>query len=277
MESSSRCTRNREFPIIIPTFTLVMQDGALYIGFLPQAELQAQSRLPKKRWFWPGPVPVSKSCRRIGQACNEVKALYQFVLWHDIESRSMDHKIYEVTSFRVVRPYKLAVQFDDGLSQLIDFEGVLEGELYGPLKDPRLFRRVKLDPELRNLVWPNGADFDPEILHDWPERRKGMIEAAAEWRKHTSVAEKRAGTARGGDGSYSITKRPEGLDHRSRDKSGQIHEKRGDTIVSTLRKHYGEDFARGVSGRMKLETLLRKEKASSLSELLRRHKRSRAA
>jgi len=62
----------------------------------------------------------------------------------------------------------------------------------------------------------------------------------------TSVAEKRAGTARGGDGSYSITKRPEGLDHRSRDKSGQIHEKRGDTIVSTLRKHYGEDFARGV-------------------------------
>ena len=254
-----------------------MQDGTLYIGFLPQAELQAQSRLPKKRWFWLGPVPVSKSCRRIGRVRNEVKALYRFVLWHHIERRSMDHKIYEVTSFRVVRPYKLAVQFDDGLSQLIDFEGVLEGELYGPLKDPRLFRRVKLDPEMRNLVWPNGADFDPEILHDWPERRKGTIQAAAEWHKHTLLPKSARGRLEEATGHIPEPKRPEGLDHRSRDKSGQIHEKRGDTIVSTLRKHYGEDFARGVSGRMKLETLLRKEKASSLSELLRRHKRSRAA
>jgi Protein of unknown function (DUF2442) len=178
------------------------------------------------------------------------------------EKRSMEHKIYEVTSFRVVRPYRLSVQFNDGLTQLIDFESVLEGELYGPLKDPRLFRRVKLDPEMRNLVWPNGADFDPEILHDWPERRKAMIEAAAEWHRSSPVV---------------ITKRPKGLDDRTHDKSGQIREKRGDTLVSTLRKQYGEDFARGVSGSTKLGTLLRKKKVSSLREFLKRHKKSDAA
>jgi hypothetical protein len=64
-----------------------------------------------------------------------------------------------------------------------------------------------------------------------------------------------------------------GLDHRTRDKSGQIHHKRKDTLVGTLRKEYGEHFAPGVSDRMKLGELLQKEKASSLTELLKKHKK----
>jgi hypothetical protein len=50
----------------------------------------------------------------------------------------------------------------------IDFEPVLHGELYAPLRDPDFFARVALDPEAGTLVWPNGADFDPATLHDWP-------------------------------------------------------------------------------------------------------------
>lgn len=30
------------------------------------------------------------------------------------------------------------------------------------------------DPELRTLVWPNGADFDPYVLHDWPRLVGGL-------------------------------------------------------------------------------------------------------
>jgi Protein of unknown function (DUF2442) len=95
----------------------------------------------------------------------------------------MEHKLHEVTNFKFVRPYTLEIQiqFDDGVRQEVNFEGVLEGELYGPLKHPILFGNVKLDHELSNLVWPNGADFDPEILHDWPERRSAMLQAAAQW------------------------------------------------------------------------------------------------
>jgi hypothetical protein len=96
----------------------------------------------------------------------------------------MAHKLNAVRSFKVLRPYTLDIEFDDGLHQEVDFNGVLEGELYGPLRDPKLFTSVKLDPELGNLVWPNGADFDPEVLHDWPERRDAMIQAATRWRKY---------------------------------------------------------------------------------------------
>jgi hypothetical protein len=48
---------------------------------------------------------------------------------------------------------------------------------------------------------------------------------------------------------------------------------RRDTLVQTLRQTYGEDFAPGVTGRMQLGTLLDREDASSLTELLKRHKK----
>jgi hypothetical protein len=34
-----------------------------------------------------------------------------------------------------------------------------------------------------------------------------------------------------------------GLDDRCRDQNGEIRHKRSDTLVGTLRKEYGEDFA----------------------------------
>ncbi len=29
----------------------------------------------------------------------------------------------------------------------------------------RMFAQVQLDDELGTIVWPNGADFDPDVLH----------------------------------------------------------------------------------------------------------------
>ena len=64
-----------------------------------------------------------------------------------------------------------------------------------------------------------------------------------------------------------------GLDGRCRDADGEIRRKRGDTLVGTLRQEYGEHFASGFRRDMKLENLLEREDASSLSELLRRRNR----
>lgn len=80
----------------------------------------------------------------------------------------MSHPLYDVTALEVVGPYTLRVTFSDNSEQAINFEPVLHGEMYAPLRDLHFFNQVRLDPEIRTLVWPNGADFDPYVLHEWP-------------------------------------------------------------------------------------------------------------
>ena len=80
----------------------------------------------------------------------------------------MWHPLVDVVDFTQVGTYRLCIRFDDGAEQTIDFEPVLAGEVFGPLHDPAVFAQVRLGPEVRNLVWPNGAEFDPWALHEWP-------------------------------------------------------------------------------------------------------------
>lgn len=81
----------------------------------------------------------------------------------------MYHKLYKVIHFEIVGDYTIRVEFDDNSEQVIDFKPVLYGEMWGPLKDLSLFNQVELDPVAHTLTWPNGADFDPETLRNWPE------------------------------------------------------------------------------------------------------------
>lgn len=60
---------------------------------------------------------------------------------------------------------------------------------------------------------------------------------------------------------------PKGLDGRQRDEDGRIREKRGDTLVKTLREEYGPGFAKGVRSDATLETV-RERTGKSLSEIL---------
>jgi hypothetical protein len=64
-----------------------------------------------------------------------------------------------------------------------------------------------------------------------------------------------------------------GLDSRHRDKGGRIEKKHGNTRVGSLRKEYGEGFAKGRRKDMMLKTLLRESGSTSLHEYLRRHHR----
>jgi hypothetical protein len=58
-----------------------------------------------------------------------------------------------------------------------------------------------------------------------------------------------------------------GLDDRCRDLDGEIRQKRGDTLVKTLRQTYGPDFAPGVRSDMRLDTL-RERTGESLSKIV---------
>jgi len=86
-----------------------------------------------------------------------------------------------VVSFERIGHFSLRVCFDDATEQTIDFRPVLSGELYAPLRDPAVFARVQIDPVARTLVWPNGADFDPETLHDWPSQAETLARHARHW------------------------------------------------------------------------------------------------
>ncbi len=94
----------------------------------------------------------------------------------------MEHEIHRVTGFQKVGPFTLRVEFEDGTAQVIDFQPVLAGKMFGPLADPDVFDQVRLDPEADTLVWPNGADFDPATLHDWPEEGPRLAAMAWKWR-----------------------------------------------------------------------------------------------
>lgn len=93
----------------------------------------------------------------------------------------MTHPIHRVCSVEIVSEYTLSLRFEDDTEQTIDFRPILAGELYGPLRDMWLFNQVRIDHEIHTLVWPNGADFDPATLHDWPENEASFRELARRW------------------------------------------------------------------------------------------------
>jgi len=105
----------------------------------------------------------------------------------------MSHAIHRVAAFEIIGPYTLALRFEDGTQQRIEFRSVLEGELLGPLQDPRVFNAVTLDSEAGTLVWPNGADFDPATLYDWPQFREQFEAMARGWAERAQAGSRRTG------------------------------------------------------------------------------------
>jgi hypothetical protein len=66
-----------------------------------------------------------------------------------------------------------------------------------------------------------------------------------------------------------------GLDRRCRDLNGEIRHKRGDTLVKTLRQTYGPDFASGVRGDARLDTLRERAGGASLTKIIKRYARGK--
>ncbi len=93
----------------------------------------------------------------------------------------MRHSMDRVRSVELLCAHQLRVTFEDSTEQTIDFAPILAGEIYGPLRDSKLFAQVAVDPETHTLVWPNGADFDPETLHNWPQHEAAFRQMAERW------------------------------------------------------------------------------------------------
>jgi Protein of unknown function (DUF2442) len=70
-----------------------------------------------------------------------------------------------VTAVEPLAEYTLRLTFDDGTERVVDLADELRGPTGEPLRDQTYFRQVRVDPELRTVVWPNGFDLDPDVLH----------------------------------------------------------------------------------------------------------------
>ena len=93
----------------------------------------------------------------------------------------MLHEIHTIKSFRKVAPYTLEIVFGNNNCKTINFLPVLNGEMYGPLKNADCFDKVILDPEVKTIVWPNGADFDPALLYNWEQNVEELKRRSKEW------------------------------------------------------------------------------------------------
>jgi hypothetical protein len=70
-----------------------------------------------------------------------------------------------VTSVEPLDGFRLRLAFTDGLFREVDLSNNLWGQMAEPLQDPDYFRQVSVDTELGTVVWPNGYDLDPDVLH----------------------------------------------------------------------------------------------------------------
>lgn len=70
-----------------------------------------------------------------------------------------------VTEAEPLDEHRLRVSFNDGVVRDVDCAFLMRGTLGHPLQDPEYFRQVRVDDEARTVVWPNGLDPAPELLH----------------------------------------------------------------------------------------------------------------
>lgn len=73
----------------------------------------------------------------------------------------------DVKSARYVRDYQIELTFADGTRGVVDFAPWIigKGGVFSPLEDKSYFAQASVNGDVGTVVWPNGVDFDPEVLY----------------------------------------------------------------------------------------------------------------
>jgi len=72
----------------------------------------------------------------------------------------------DIVEVRHLGGYRLHLRFEDGVAGEIDLSSQLEFRgVFAPLRDVAEFSKVRVNPEIGTIVWPNGADLDPDVLY----------------------------------------------------------------------------------------------------------------
>lgn len=72
----------------------------------------------------------------------------------------------DIVAAKAIGDYRLHLRFEDGVEGVVDLAPHLSFQgIFAPLHDPAYFADVCVNAGLGTVVWPNGADLDPDVLY----------------------------------------------------------------------------------------------------------------
>ncbi len=78
----------------------------------------------------------------------------------------MSKALNDIVEVRPLDDYRVFLRFEDGVDGEVDIaEQVSFDGIFAPLRDRQMFEQVSVNPEVGTIVWPNGADLDPDVLY----------------------------------------------------------------------------------------------------------------
>lgn len=69
-----------------------------------------------------------------------------------------------VKKINYIKGYKISLTFNDHKTKIVDVEPYLDKGIFLDLRDPEYFNKVIISGN--TLVWPNDADFCPDVLYE---------------------------------------------------------------------------------------------------------------
>ena len=90
----------------------------------------------------------------------------------------MAHRFTRIARANALGMGVIELVFEDGFVGLVNIRPHLRGPLFQPLLDDAYLAKLEIDPEVGTVVWPNGADFDPDSLRVWAEDGGSEISVA---------------------------------------------------------------------------------------------------
>ncbi len=87
----------------------------------------------------------------------------------------------DIVAVQALGGYKLHLRFEDGIEGVVDLEKQLRFRgVFEPLRNSVYFAQVRVEPALGTVVWPNGADLDPDVLYSQVTGEEICLESSPE-------------------------------------------------------------------------------------------------
>ena len=72
----------------------------------------------------------------------------------------------DIVQVKVLDGCELHLRFEDGVEGRVDVAGLVAFTgVFAPLRERGYFLKVRVNPDLGTICWPNGADLDPDVLY----------------------------------------------------------------------------------------------------------------